>query len=48
MALAVHTVWAVSFARLRELFTRPSARRVLDAGAGVALLSLALWTFLRA
>jgi hypothetical protein len=35
----------VSFARLRELFTRPAARRVLEAGAGVALLSFAVWTF---
>jgi threonine/homoserine/homoserine lactone efflux protein len=44
MAFVVHTLWAVSFARLRDLLTRPAARRVLDAGAGVALLALALWT----
>jgi threonine/homoserine/homoserine lactone efflux protein len=45
MAFVVHTIWAVSFARLRDGFTRPAARRLLDAGAGVALLSFALWTF---
>jgi threonine/homoserine/homoserine lactone efflux protein len=45
MAFAVHSAWALSFARLRELFTRPTARRVLDAGAGIALLSFAVWTF---
>jgi len=44
MAFIVHVVWAVSFARLRELFTRPSARRALDAGAGAALLLFAGWT----
>jgi threonine/homoserine/homoserine lactone efflux protein len=45
MAFVVHTIWAASFARLRDVFTRPAARRLLDAGAGVALLSFALWTF---
>ena len=44
MAFIVHVVWAVSFARLRELFTRPLARRALHAGTGVALLSFAAWT----
>ena len=48
MAFIVHVVWAVSFARLRELFTRPPARRVLDAGAGVALLLFAGWTVWKA
>jgi threonine/homoserine/homoserine lactone efflux protein len=44
MAFIVHVVWAVSFARLRELFRQPSARRALDAGAGAALLLFAGWT----
>jgi len=44
MAFIVHVMWAVSFARLRELFTRPLARRALHAGTGVALLSFAAWT----
>ena len=45
MAFVVHAIWAVAFALLRELFRRPAAGRVLDAGAGVALLSFAIWTF---
>jgi threonine/homoserine/homoserine lactone efflux protein len=45
MAFVVHTIWAVSFAKLRDLLTRPAVRRMLDAGAGVALLAFALWTF---
>ncbi|HYN07601.1 MAG TPA: LysE family translocator [Vicinamibacterales bacterium] len=44
MAFVVHTAWAVSFARLRDVFTRRSARRALDIGAGVALLLFAGWT----
>jgi threonine/homoserine/homoserine lactone efflux protein len=44
MAFVVHSAWAVSFARLRDVLTRPSARRTLDAGAGVALLLFAIWT----
>jgi threonine/homoserine/homoserine lactone efflux protein len=45
MAFVVHTIWAVSFARLRDVLTRPAPRRLLEAGAGVALLSFAVWTF---
>ena len=44
MAFAVHTVWAASFAKLRDLFARPSARRALDVGAGFSLLAFAGWT----
>ncbi|HEY7475358.1 MAG TPA: LysE family translocator [Vicinamibacterales bacterium] len=44
MAFVVHSAWAVSFARLRDVFTRPAARRALDIGACVALLSFAIWT----
>jgi threonine/homoserine/homoserine lactone efflux protein len=44
MAFAVHTAWAASFAKLREMLSRPSARQALDAGAGLALLAFAGWT----
>ncbi len=44
MAFVVHTAWTVAFARLRDVFTRPSSRRALDIGAGVALLSFAIWS----
>jgi threonine/homoserine/homoserine lactone efflux protein len=47
MAFVVHTAWAVSFATLRHVFTRPSARRALDIGAGLALLLFAVWTVSR-
>jgi threonine/homoserine/homoserine lactone efflux protein len=44
MAFIVHVTWAVSFATLRAGLTRPSVSRLLDAGAGVALLAFAIWT----
>ena len=48
MALACHTVWAFAFARLRRLLLSPTARRVVEAAAGGALLWLALRTWARA
>jgi len=44
MAFVVHTAWSVSFATLRALLTRPLARRLLDAAAGVAMLAFSMWT----
>lgn len=44
MAFVVHTAWSVSFATLRTLLTRPVARRLLDAAAGVAMLAFSMWT----
>jgi threonine/homoserine/homoserine lactone efflux protein len=44
MAFVVHTAWSVSFATLRTLLTRPVARRLLDAAAGVAMLAFSIWT----
>jgi threonine/homoserine/homoserine lactone efflux protein len=41
MALTCHSVWAVALDRLRAFFHRPAARRLLQAGTGVALLALA-------
>jgi threonine/homoserine/homoserine lactone efflux protein len=41
MALACHSAWAVALDRLGGLFERPAARRLLQAGTGVALLALA-------
>ncbi|MDP1570154.1 MAG: LysE family translocator [Vicinamibacterales bacterium] len=41
MALACHSVWAVGLDRLRAFFHRPGARRLLQAGTGLALLALA-------
>ena len=44
LAFIVHVAWAVSFATLRAGLTRPSVGRLLDAGAGLALLAFAIWT----
>ena len=44
MAFVAHIAWAVSFATLRAWLTRPSVSRLLDAGAGTALLAFAIWT----
>jgi threonine/homoserine/homoserine lactone efflux protein len=41
MALFCHAAWAIGFDKLRTLWTRPLARRLLDAVVGVALLALA-------
>lgn len=41
MAFSCHSVWAVGLDRLRALFHHPAARRVLQAGTGLALLALA-------
>jgi len=44
MAFSCHLVWAFAFSRLRHMVTHRQAIRVLDAGAGVALLYLAART----
>lgn len=41
MAFACHGIWAVALDRLRVLFRRAPARRLLQVGTGVALLALA-------
>jgi threonine/homoserine/homoserine lactone efflux protein len=45
IAFTCHGVWAVAFDRLRELFRVPTARRVLEAATGAALLGLAARVF---
>jgi threonine/homoserine/homoserine lactone efflux protein len=47
MALACHLGWAFVFDRLRGLVRRPGPLRLLEAGAGAALLYLAARTVLR-
>jgi threonine/homoserine/homoserine lactone efflux protein len=42
MAFVCHLGWAVAFGRLRTWLSRPGAIRWLDAGAGIALLALAI------
>ena len=42
IAFACHASWALAFDRLREFFENPSARRVLEVGAGVAMIGLAV------
>ncbi len=42
MAFVCHVGWALAFGRLRDLLQRPTAARVLNAGAGLALLLLAV------
>jgi threonine/homoserine/homoserine lactone efflux protein len=41
LALACHTAWAAAFTRLRRAWSRPAARRGVEAATGVALLALA-------
>jgi threonine/homoserine/homoserine lactone efflux protein len=48
IAFTCHGVWAVAFDRLREFFRMPTARRVLEAATGIALLALAGRVFLQA
>jgi threonine/homoserine/homoserine lactone efflux protein len=45
IAFTCHGVWAMAFDRLREFFRMPTARRVLEAATGVALLGLAARVF---
>jgi threonine/homoserine/homoserine lactone efflux protein len=47
MAFACHLGWALVFDRLRGFVRRPGPLRVLEAGAGAALLYLAVRTVLR-
>jgi threonine/homoserine/homoserine lactone efflux protein len=42
MAFVCHAVWAAGFDSLRGIWTRPSARRRVDAAVGIALLALAM------
>ena len=42
MAFVCHLGWAFAFGRLRNWLQRPAAARVLNAGAGLALLLLAV------
>ena len=42
MAFVCHVGWSVAFGRLRAWLARPGAIRWLDAGAGLALLALAI------
>ena len=42
MAFVCHLGWSFAFGRLRSWLARPGAMRWLDAGAGVALLALAI------
>ena len=48
IAFTCHGVWALAFDRLRHFFREPTARRVLEAATGVALLGLAVRVFLQA
>jgi threonine/homoserine/homoserine lactone efflux protein len=41
MAFVCHAVWATGFDALRGIWTRPAARRSVDAAVGLALLALA-------
>ena len=47
MAFVCHLAWAMVFHRLRGFVRRPGPMRVLEAGAGAALLYLAVRTVLR-
>jgi threonine/homoserine/homoserine lactone efflux protein len=42
LALLCHTAWALGFDALRSAWTRPAARRGVDAAVGIALLALAV------
>jgi threonine/homoserine/homoserine lactone efflux protein len=42
MAFVCHAVWATGFDSLRGIWTRPTARRSVDAAVGIALLALAM------
>jgi threonine/homoserine/homoserine lactone efflux protein len=42
MAFICHAVWAIGFDALRGIWTRPAARRSVDAAVGIALLALVI------
>jgi threonine/homoserine/homoserine lactone efflux protein len=42
MAFICHGLWALALGRLRQMFQPPTARRLLEGAAGLALLALAL------
>jgi threonine/homoserine/homoserine lactone efflux protein len=42
LALAWQTAWVLAFDRLRRVWSRPAARRIIDAVTGAALLALAV------
>ena len=42
MALLCHMIWVLGFERLRSAWSRPAARRSVEAVIGVALLALAI------
>jgi threonine/homoserine/homoserine lactone efflux protein len=47
IAFTCHGVWTVAFDRLREFFRMPTARRLLEAATGAALLGLAARVFMQ-
>jgi threonine/homoserine/homoserine lactone efflux protein len=47
MALACHSIWAIALDRVRRVFARPRARRLLEAATGGALIVLAFRVLLR-
>jgi threonine/homoserine/homoserine lactone efflux protein len=47
MAFVCHLGWALAFGRLRERLQQPAATRALNAGAGLALLLLAVQSVIR-
>jgi threonine/homoserine/homoserine lactone efflux protein len=42
LALICHGFWAIALDQVRRLFSRPAARRLLEAATGVALIALAV------
>ena len=46
LAFACHGLWAVGLDRIRRLFHRPEARRLLEGATGVALIALAARVFM--
>ncbi len=46
MACTAHLFWATAFGAVRHMVARPSAGRVMDVIAGLALLALGVWLLL--
>ena len=42
LALACHSMWAIGLSAVRRWFAPPAARRALEAGTGIALVTLAI------
>jgi threonine/homoserine/homoserine lactone efflux protein len=42
MAFVCHAAWVIGFHGMRTLWTRPAARRAVDAAVGIALMALAV------